>query len=345
MAAGCEVRWIASRVPGTSAEYEDARIRVNCLNWFEQYGIPWPIWGLAAARKVWQLVKWADVLHVHDCLYLGSILSVYLGERFNKPVILTQHIGFVDYHHKFINLIESSAYKIIGKKVLRGATSIVLATPSAWDFVSDLLKGVPASAQKIPNGIDTERFRPATMAERQDARKMLAVPEPAAVVLLVGRLVEKKGVHLFYEVSRGLPEYHFLLVGEGPLQPPKLKNLTWLPFVLPEQMHLVYQAADVFMLPSHGEGFPVAVQEAMAAGLPVLVSKGEPFAVLLDQEKACLAVERTALSLSKAVVEIFKNGELVVSLGKRSRELVVREWSFESMVKKYINLIKELGYS
>jgi glycosyltransferase involved in cell wall biosynthesis len=341
--AGYEVRWVSSRVPPQSPSQENGRIRVGCWNWLEDHlGVPWPVWGPVGIRKVGELVRWADVLHLHDCLYLASILGVALGRRLRKPIILTQHISLVHYPWNIINGIEKFAYRFIGEKVLRGATAIVLATPAAQDLVSDLLKGVPASVKKIPYGIDTERFRPATMAERKETRKMLGVPEAAAVVLLVGRLVEKKGVDLFYEVSRRLPECHFLLVGNGPLPPPKLANLTWVPFLPHEKMQMAYQAAQVFLLPSHGEGFPVAVHEAMATGLPVIVSRGEPFGRLLEQERAGIVVERTAPSLSRAVMELLADGKLAVSLGKRARKLVLREWSLESMAKRYIDLINEL---
>src|SRR5437016_2915538 len=70
-----EVRWVASRVPEEAMPYEDGRIRVGCWNGLERWlGVPWPIWGPAGVREVTRLVRWADVLHVHDCLYMGSAL-------------------------------------------------------------------------------------------------------------------------------------------------------------------------------------------------------------------------------------------------------------------------------
>jgi D-inositol-3-phosphate glycosyltransferase len=343
LAEGCEVRWIASRVPSSTAASEDGRIRVACLNWLEQFGIPLPIWGLSAMSAVLRLVKWADVLHVHDCLYPGSIWGVGLGRLLKKPVILSQHIGFICYSRKFINFIEEMAYRLIGKTVLRSATSIAAATPSAQNFLPGLLSGIARPINHIPNGIDTDRFRPVPPGEREQIRQALGLPMGISrLVLFVGRLVEKKGISLVIEVSRRLPEYHFLLVGEGPLRPPASDNVTWLPFVAPERMHLAYQAADVFLLPSHGEGLPVAVQEAMATGLPIIVSKEESFAKLLEKEKAGLLVERSAASLSGALIQVFQEPGLAVSLGRNARKLVMEKWGIEIMVKEYLFLIKNL---
>jgi glycosyltransferase involved in cell wall biosynthesis len=260
-----------------------------------------------------------------------------------KPVILSQHIGFICYSRKFINFIEEMAYRLIGKTVLRSATSIAAATPSAQNFLPGLLSGIARPINHIPNGIDTDRFRPVPPGEREQIRQALGLPMGISrLVLFVGRLVEKKGISLVIEVSRRLPEYHFLLIGEGPLRPPASDNVTWLPFVAPERMHLAYQAADVFLLPSHGEGLPVAVQEAMATGLPIIVSKEESFAKLLEKEKAGLLVERSAASLSGALIQVFQEPGLAVSLGRNARKLVMEKWGIEIMVKEYLFLIKNL---
>jgi D-inositol-3-phosphate glycosyltransferase len=211
--------------------------------------------------------------------------------------------------------------------------------------VPELLSGMHKPLHYIPNGIDTDRFRPVPPAVREQIRRELDLPAAASasnLVLFVGRLVEKKGIDLVIEVSRRLPEYHFLIVGEGPLQPPASDNITWLPFVAPERMHLAYQAAEVFLLPSHGEGFPVAIQEAMATGLPVIVSKGEFFAKFIEQEKAGLLVERHAADLSEALSRVFHEPELAVSRGRRAREVVVQHWSTATMAGEYLHLIEYL---
>ena len=132
------------------------------------------------------------------------------------------------------------------------------------------------------------------------------------------------------------------MVGDGPLRPPVLENLTWLPYVPQERMDLVYQASDVFLLPSQGEGFPVAVHEAMAAGMPVIVSKGEPFADILKQEGAGLPVERKASALSEAIIQVFEASGLAASLGKSARELAVQNCSVHTMGTRYLRIIQKL---
>jgi glycosyltransferase involved in cell wall biosynthesis len=208
-----------------------------------------------------------------------------------------------------------------------------------------LLKGRTERTSFIPNGIDTDRFKPPTPRERALARQNLKLPESARVALFVGRLVEKKGVDVLAELVRQMPSHHFLIVGVGPLStliPADAANLEWFPAVAPEAMAAMYEAADVFLLPSHGEGLPLSVQEAMATGLPVIVSRDEAFTRMLEIEGACLATERTSAAFRESLERLVDDPEYSASLAARSRELAVREWSLDIMTARYEELIREL---
>ncbi len=346
-AAGHEVRWVASLAPADAPPREGGRIRVACWNGLEaRLGVPWPVWGPRGAREVARLCRWADVLHVHDCLYLGSLLAIAFARRRGTPVLLSQHIGFVRYPRAVLNAVERLAYRTVGRAALRGADRVVFCTPSAEEFVTALLGGPLGTATRIPYGVDTGRFRPPLDGERADARRRLGLPASDRVVLFVGRLVEKKGADLFLEVCRRTPSLRFLMVGDGPLRPAeraRAQNLTWLPGLSPEDMLGAYHAADVLMLPSHGEGFPFAILEALAAGLPVIPSKGEAFTAVLEGEGACLAAERTSTALAEALGRLWETPGMASTLASRGRALAVREWNREAMESRYLALISALA--
>ena len=342
--AGWEVRWVASHAPVTAAPREGGRIRVGCWNGLERrLGVPWPLWGPAGLREVARLVRWADVLHVHDCLYLGSALTVLLARRWRKPVLLSQHIGFVRYRSAVLNAVEAFAYQTLGRAVLRGASHLAFCTPAAEEFVTALLGRRPSSASTIPSGIDTERFRPPTPAERAKVRQDLGLPGSRRVVLFVGRLVEKKGAVLFQEVSRRMPSTHFLMVADGPLRPAGAHNLTWLPFVPPQRMETLYWAVDCFLLPSHSEGFPLSVLEALATGVPVIVPKREAFAAVLEREGACLATDLAPAALCEAVGQLWESPGLGDALATSGRQFVARHHSLEAMGARLLTLIRDLA--
>jgi glycosyltransferase involved in cell wall biosynthesis len=341
--AGLEARWIASRVPAMTPSHDGCRIRVGCWNGLERtLGVPWPLWGPGGMREIARLVRWADVLHVHDCLYQGSLLTVWFARRAGKPVLLSQHIGFVRYRSAILNRLEDLAYRTLGRGVLQHASHVVYCTPTAEAFVPALLGARPEAATTIPYGIDADRFRPATPIERAEARRALVLPEAARVVLFVGRLVEKKGADLLPEICRRMPSCHFLLVGDGPLRPPARENLTWLPFVPPERMEVAYRAADALLLPSHSEGFPLAVHEAMAAGVPVVVARGEAYSAVLDEHGACVSAARTATALCAGLCRLLETPGLAATVSRRARDLATREWSLGSVGARYLALIQDL---
>lgn len=342
-AAGAEVRWIASRAPSTTRHRDGGRIRVSCWNGFERWlGVPWPVWGPSGVVEVGRLVKWADVIHVHDCLYIGSAVAAVTATRRHKPIILSQHIGLVQYSARMLTTIQRLAYRTLGKAVLRRATRIVCCTPTAASFLSELLEE-GTRLNSIPNGIDTERFHPASPVERRSARQRFGVPESAQVVLFVGRLVEKKGTRLFLEVARAHPRLQFLMIGDGPLRVPTTQtNVTWLPRVPPTEMVGAYHAADVLLLPSEGEGFPLAVVEAMAAGVPVICSRDEEFSRTLEGKGAVFAAERTPRALADALTSALEPQGRSEAVARRAREVAVREFGLDAMVARYHSLLLSL---
>jgi glycosyltransferase involved in cell wall biosynthesis len=205
-----------------------------------------------------------------------------------------------------------------------------------------LLGGYPRNACAIPNGIDTLRFRPANPSERQAARDALGLAGDQPVILFVGRLVERKGIDLVLEVSRHFPHVRFLIVGDGPLAEtiPDAANVHWLRSVAPGRIHTVYHASDAFLLPSHGEGLPLAVQEAAACGLPMIVSEGELYAAPLIGNGVCLAAPRIAGVLADRVREVLAGKP--IGVGARAHRYASEHWSVGVMAARYQALLQEV---
>src|SRR5437660_1531702 len=172
--AGVEARWVASRVPADAPPREGGRIRVPCFNLVEDVlGVPVPVWGPSGWAEIKRLVQWADAIHVLDCLYLSSAMAVMLSKRHDKPVLVSQNIGLIRYAFPPLNWIERVAYATLGRAVLRHASHVVLATPTAVAHVRTLFPDGLQGASTFPIGVDTSRFHPAAEHERQAARRSL----------------------------------------------------------------------------------------------------------------------------------------------------------------------------
>jgi starch synthase len=146
--------------------------------------------------------------------------------------------------------------------------------------------GVPAGRVAwIPNPIDTDAWHP---GDREVARRKLGIPALARVVAWHGRVaIWKKGLDVLLDAwemlsRRGGDELHLLLVGSGRdagvlrtrLEASGLRNVRWIDELLtsPAEIGGLLAAADVYAFPSRHEGFPVALVEAIACGLPVVAA-------------------------------------------------------------------------
>lgn len=342
---GHETRWVASREPAGAPAAEDGRLRVPCWNGPERrLGVPLPVWGARGWRAVRELARWADALHVHDCLYPGSVAAVLARRGGGAPVLLSQHVGLVRYRRRILNAIQRLAYATLGRWVLRRADLLVLATAGAEAFVPTLLGPLPRDTRVIPNGIDTARFAPADADGRRQARAALAVLPDMPLVLFVGRLVEKKGLPLVLRTLEALPEARLLVVGDGPLAPLLAgagPRTAWRRAVDPERMPLCYQAADCLLLPSQGEGLPLVVQEAMACAVPVVAPADEPYVPPLAAAGACLAAPREPQALAGRVAAAL--GEEGRMLGARARAYACERWGAEAMTAGYLSALETLA--
>jgi len=153
--------------------------------------------------------------------------------------------------------------------------------------------GLPAAKfDVVPNAVDLARFAGSPEPDRQQVRAEHGIPAQAAVVGVLARLSEQKGLaHLLDAMPAILaehPETHLLIVGDGPLRDDLTAQAAALG-VAPSVHFAGYRtnttaylrAMDVFALPSLYEGLPLSVLEAMAAGLPVVATRvgGMPEAV------------------------------------------------------------------
>lgn len=131
-----------------------------------------------------------------------------------------------------------------------------------------------------PHAIDNKRFEDLSGEYEQKAkqwRTTLGIKEEEKVFLFAGKFELKKNPHLLVEVAKIFPEYKFLFVGNGILELQMKnkagENVLFLPFQNQSIMPIVYRLANVFILPSaYNETWGLAVNEAMACGLSVIVS-------------------------------------------------------------------------
>jgi glycosyltransferase involved in cell wall biosynthesis len=272
---GHEVAWFASadaETPGTDGGLSYHPMQ-NCDLVERLTGLPLPIWIGRGIPALWSAIRDCDAVHIHDFIYPGSLLALAFARVHGKTTVLTQHIGEIPYSSKVLSATLSAVNRTVGSLALRCASRVV--------FISNVVQAYfcariafPRTPLYLPNGVNTQLFHSVPASERIAIRARLGIPENAPVCLFVGRMVEKKGLHLLLPLVARLPAIHWIFVGQGPLRSELApsSNVRIFDGLAHADLADLYRAADLLVLPSRGEGFPLVVQEAFACGLPALVS-------------------------------------------------------------------------
>lgn len=213
----------------------------------------------------------------------------------------------------------------------------------------------PARFTLIPNGFDCETYKPSD-TDRRTVREELGIPSSALLVGLVARLDPQKNHPGFIEAARLIgvcrPDVHFLLAGKGvSLAEPEL-GVRITAADLPGRFHLVGErrdiprltaALDVAVCASFGESFPNAIGEAMACGVPCVVTDvgdcaeivGTTGFVVPTGDMVTLA-DRVEQLLGMAAADRQR-------LGALARDRIIAHYSLERITEQYAFLYKTLA--
>lgn len=270
----CKFIWAASDVDPRPEKPSVEPLPMKTLNLLEKViGIPWPVWGPASLKRLKEQVKKADIVWLHDTLYAGNILAYYWAKHAGKPVVITQHIGPIPYRNPVLRKIMSWADKTFTRRMLKGASQTLFISDRIAEEYFRTVK-FDHAVKIIPNGVDARTYHLPLLEKRHYLRQQFALKADQPVLLFVGRFVEKKGLSAIRHMAEMLPDWRFWLAGRGPINPTKWMrpNVHVFNDRTGESLTELYQAADLLILPSYGEGFPLVIQEAMACGLPVMCS-------------------------------------------------------------------------
>jgi glycosyltransferase involved in cell wall biosynthesis len=259
---GAQVTWAASTQDAPPADL--TTLPLPCTNPTEALtGLPMPLPGPRALSALWRAVGQTDALVIHDALYVTSIAAMVMAKLRRRRVVLVQHIAAIPFASAAMRALMRLANALVTAPMLSAADEVVFISATVR---ADLLGTPPRRpAHLLFNGVDGTIFRPEGAATHP-------VPDAPRTCLFVGRFVEKKGLSILRALARQRPDLTLLMAGDGPIRPESwgLSNVHVLGPQNAGQLAALYRGADLLLLPSVGEGYPLVIQEAMACGLPVI---------------------------------------------------------------------------
>ena len=308
-------------------------------------GLPFPLWSPAVLLRLWRAVRGCDVVHLHDCLYLPNVVAWAAASVARRPVVITQHIGHIPFRNPVLRVILAGANRLLGKLLLGSASQTVFVSSAVLRYFEDFVR-FSRPPLHIANGVNGGIFHPAEERERIRLRTQLAGNSERPLLLFVGRFVEKKGLHRLHRLAQDVPQAHWVFAGWGPLDPSLwgLSNVSVHRNLGQEQLVPLYQAADLLVLPSVGEGFPLVVQEAMACGTPAIV--GEETAAGCAEAGDLLLFEPLAGGDAPSrwrirLETLLGSNDTLRSLRPRVADFACATWSWDQTAERYGEILRD----
>jgi len=334
-AAGFHVHWMAGGATDERPTQLESRFTIDqalSIDFVEpRVGLPSPIWSLGSLWRLLRAIRRCDVVHVHDFLYMPTLVAMCFAGMLRKPVVLTQHIGPLAFKSQFAKMILFGLHHSVGRLAMRLASQVVFVGRPVMVYFERF-----ASFRRPPlliaNGVDHALYHP--LSNR-------AVDSELLQCLFVGRFVEKKGLALLKQCM-DLPGLGWTFVGWGPMSPRDWGSLNEHVEVherlRAEQVVPYFQMADLLVLPSTGEGFPLVVQEALACGTPVLVSTEVAEAFPTTDRSCVFSVELRTLNAASALrnrlVSLVQERSVTAQV-RQSAAALAKQWSWSTCVEQY----------
>jgi glycosyltransferase involved in cell wall biosynthesis len=284
-----------------------------------------------------------DIVHAHMPIsgFLGRAAARAAGTR---VVAYTCHGFLFNQPGSWPRRVASFAMEWIG-----GRLTDVFMTVSREEAADARRLGIASYAVPVGNGRDPGIYRPDPDA-RARIRAELGVPENRAVITVVSRLVRHKGHPELVEAMRELPDAELWVVGER-LPTDRGEDLD--PFFsqsgLGRRLRMlgyrrdipaILAASDIFALPSHFEGLPMSVIEAMLTCLPVVATNIRgPREQVVDHETGLLVPPMTVRPLAQALVRLTGDAELRRSMGAAGRARAVSFYDEQRVIGRTLDLL------
>ena len=346
-----EVIWLAADATPPPEPLGTSRtVSLRVFNFVEEKtGLPFPIPRPSALRKIIHEISNADIVVLHDCLYLSNILAFTSARLRRVPVLVIQHLGFVPYRSRPLRVAMRFANATVTRPMLSHADQVVFISDITRSYFGRLrFKSFP---EIVFNGVDTNVYRPLGCGEsKRGLRREIGLPEDRPAILFVGRFVEKKGLLAMKYMVNLRPEWTWVFAGWGPIDPRKWNadNVQVFSNLRGPSMAALYRTCDVLVLPSTGEGFPLVIQEALASGLGVVCG-----AETLEADPAMKAFvrgasvhngadDRTAREFLSALDALLSAGTESIEKSAARRAFALSRYSWKGAAKRYMEIVSRL---
>jgi len=314
---------------------------------------------LKLLRALYAKIPAVNIVHIHSIYLFHSTVGAYLCRHFGVPYVVKPHGTLAPYlrqrhrMRKWLHemMVERWSFRSAAAIQFTAAEEMALATNSR--FGKWLFEGTVGNGVVIP-----EAFEPGAPGADIDGL-LRRFPELGGkrIILFLGRINLIKGLDIlasaFAQLCRKRDDIHLLIAGpdnEGyGLQVKEwlragnvLDRVTFAGMLRGAYKNAAFEIAEMFVLPSYSENFGIAVVEAMASGLPVIVSDRVNIWREIVDATAGLVIKCDADELATAMSTLLFDSELCRSMGYQGRRLVERSFTWQVVGGQMIELYERI---
>lgn len=278
-----------------------------------------------------------DLNHTHF-IFPDGILAFLLKKATGLPYVITAHGSDVPGYNPDRFQTQHKLIRPLWEAVVGDCECIICPSETLKSLI---LRNKPdARTEVIPNGFDVDRLSPHRGKERR--------------ILVVTRMLERKGVQYVLEALRGMQHgFEVNIVGGGPYLD-TLRDLAtrlgvnvkfwgWLDNDSAEIKEL-FETSSVFVFPSEAENFPIVLLEAMAAGMAIITTSGTGCAEVVG-DSALLVTPKDSMGIRNALLSLVEDPERCKRLGVSSRKRLEDNFKWGVVASRYSDLLQRFARS
>lgn len=288
----------------------------------------------AMAHALKRRIDEFDIAYINGIFIYPTLAAENAAIRARKPFVIVPRGMLMPWAYNYKHRKKDIYMRLIERRRMEKAAAFICTDPLERQALAEF--GFRQPMFVVPNGLDMQRF--ATMPPGAAFRSRWQLPADAQVIVMVGRLHPIKRPDLalaaFIEIASAQPPAHIVFVGpdemglEDGLRTAAnaagcADRVHFTGLLTQDEVLEAYAGADVFLMPSESENFGMAIAEAMAAGVPVLVFKGLGMARFVTQAEAGLAVDLNVPALAGALLELLTDADRLRTMGQNGRQLAL----------------------
>jgi glycogen(starch) synthase len=290
-----------------------------------------------------------DIIHAHDWLVAFSARALKFG--LHLPLVATIHATEYGRNQGLHNGLQRYISDVEWWLTYE-AWKVIVCSNYMNNEVENIFQVPSDKIHVIPNGVELNGFK----ALDENFKRSNYASDDEKIVFFIGRLVPEKGLHILLDAASKViyhyPKAKFVIAGKGPSADYLRAKATILGmedrcyftgYINDKVRNSLYRASDVAVFPSIYEPFGIVALEAMAAGVPVVVSDTGGLSEIVNHGMDGLkAIQGNAGSLANSILTLLKDKKLAMSLASNATEKVRNEFSWHTIADKTESVYNEV---